>query len=192
MLARMYVKNPPYVDKNCDEVRATPIENIVAAKELLENNQSPVALETAVKLMTKALVQEEKATSSRKLESDVALCRSSTASKARGYAEKNNHGARPDNESHTGSTEVRRREAHNRQTPSQYPLMIGHMAKANKEIPHHLTRITLLMDTTKTRPLPAIRPIFRHQNIRHSRSHREELSYATTTASGDRAVTLVA
>jgi hypothetical protein len=34
----MYIKNPPYVDKNHDEVRATPIENIVAAKELLENN----------------------------------------------------------------------------------------------------------------------------------------------------------
>jgi hypothetical protein len=38
MLARIYIKNPPYVDKNHDEVRATPIENIVAAKELLENN----------------------------------------------------------------------------------------------------------------------------------------------------------
>jgi hypothetical protein len=38
MLARMYIKNPPYVDKNRDEVRATPVENIVAAKELLENN----------------------------------------------------------------------------------------------------------------------------------------------------------
>jgi hypothetical protein len=63
-LARMYIKNPPNVDKNHDEVRATPIENIVAAKELLENNQSPEALETAVKLMTKALVQQEKATSS--------------------------------------------------------------------------------------------------------------------------------
>jgi hypothetical protein len=34
----MYIKNPPYVDKNRDEVRATPIKNIVAAKELLENN----------------------------------------------------------------------------------------------------------------------------------------------------------
>jgi hypothetical protein len=56
-LAKMYIKNPPYVDKNCDEVRATPIENIVVAKELLENNQSPAALETTVKLMTKALVQ---------------------------------------------------------------------------------------------------------------------------------------
>jgi hypothetical protein len=63
-LAKMYIKNPPYVDKNRDEIRATPIENIVATKELLENNQSPTALETAVKLMTKALVQQEKATSS--------------------------------------------------------------------------------------------------------------------------------
>jgi hypothetical protein len=63
-LARMYIKNPPYVDKNCDEVRATPIENIAAAKELLENNQSSAALEMAVKLMTKALVQQEKAKSS--------------------------------------------------------------------------------------------------------------------------------
>jgi hypothetical protein len=55
-LAKMYIKNPPYMDKNRDEVRATPIENIVAAKELLEHNKSLAALETAVKLMTKALV----------------------------------------------------------------------------------------------------------------------------------------
>jgi hypothetical protein len=70
--------------------------------------------------------------------------------------------------------------------------MIGHMAKANKEIPHRLTRITLLMDTTKTRPLPAIRPICRHQSIRHSRSLREELSYMTMMASRDGAVMLAA
>jgi hypothetical protein len=91
------------MDKNRDEVRATPIENIVAAKELLENNQSPAALETTVKLMMKALVQQEKATSSQRLESDAALCRSSTASKARGNGY---HGICPDNESHTGSSEV--------------------------------------------------------------------------------------
>jgi hypothetical protein len=110
-LARMYIKIPPYVDKNRDEVRAMPIENIMATKELLENNQSPTALEMAVKLMTKALVQQEKATSSRRLESDPALCRSSTASKAWGNG---NHGTHPDNESHTGSSEARRREARNR------------------------------------------------------------------------------
>jgi hypothetical protein len=45
------------VDKNHDEVRATPVENIVAAKELLEHNQSLATLEMVVKLMTKALVQ---------------------------------------------------------------------------------------------------------------------------------------
>jgi hypothetical protein len=38
MLAKMYMKNPPYVDKNHDEVRDTLVENIVAAKELLKNN----------------------------------------------------------------------------------------------------------------------------------------------------------
>jgi hypothetical protein len=70
--------------------------------------------------------------------------------------------------------------------------MIGHMAKANKEIPHRLTRITLLMDTTKTRPLPAISPICCHRCIRHSKSLREELSYATTMASGDGVVSLAA
>jgi hypothetical protein len=75
---------------------------------------------------------------------------------------------------------------------SQYPPMIGHMAKAKKGIPHRLTRITLLMDTTKTRPLPAIRPICRHQSIRHSRSLREELSYVTMTASRDGAMMLAA
>jgi hypothetical protein len=110
-LAKMYIKNLPYVDKNRDEVRAMPVENIVAAKELLEHNKIPSALETTVKLMTKALVQQEKATSSRWLESDPALCRSSTASKPQGTG---NYGMRPDNESHTGSSEVRRREARNR------------------------------------------------------------------------------
>jgi hypothetical protein len=63
-LVRMYIKNLAYVDKNRDEVRAMPVENIMAAKELLDHNQSLAALETAVKLMTKALVQQEKATSS--------------------------------------------------------------------------------------------------------------------------------
>jgi hypothetical protein len=67
-LARMYIKNPSYVDKNHDEVRATPIKNIVAAKELLENNRTLTAMEMTVKLMTKALVQQEKATSSRRLD----------------------------------------------------------------------------------------------------------------------------
>jgi hypothetical protein len=132
----MYIKNPPYVDKNRDEVRATPIENIVATKELLENNQSLAALETAVKLMTKALVQQEKAMSSRRLESNPALCRSSTASKARGN---DNHGTRPDNESHTGFSEAQRREARNREdailiSSDDRPHGKGH--QRNPSLPH--------------------------------------------------------
>jgi hypothetical protein len=78
------------------------------------------------------------------------------------------------------------------QMPSQYLPMIGHMAKANKEIHHRLTRTILLMDTTKTRPLPAISLICRHQSIRHLRSLREELSNATTMASDDGPMTLAA
>jgi hypothetical protein len=71
--------------------------------------------------------------------------------------------------------------------------MTGHMAKAIREIPHHLTRITLLMaDTIKAKLLPAIRPICHHQSIRHSRSLREELSYVVTKANGDEAMTLAA
>jgi hypothetical protein len=70
--------------------------------------------------------------------------------------------------------------------------MIGRMAKAIKEIHHRLTRTILLTDTTKTRPLPAISPICRHQSIRHSRSLREELSYATSMTSGDGVMTLAA
>jgi hypothetical protein len=56
-LARMYIKNLAYVDKNRDEAKATPRENIVATKELLENNRTPTAMKMVVKLMTKALVQ---------------------------------------------------------------------------------------------------------------------------------------
>jgi hypothetical protein len=66
------------------------------------------------------------------------------------------------------------------------------MEKASKGIHHHLTRTILPMDTIKTKLFPAISPICRHQNIRRSRSHWEELSYVTTTASGEGVVTQAA
>jgi hypothetical protein len=75
-------------------------------------------------------------------------------------------------------------------TPSQYPPMINHMARARREIHRHLARITLLTDTNRTLLLLAIRPTCRHQSIRHSKSLREESSYATMMAKGDEAVTL--
>jgi hypothetical protein len=76
------------------------------------------------------------------------------------------------------------------QTPSQYPLTIDHMAKASKGIHHHLIRTIPRMDTTKTRPHPAIRPTCRHQSIRHSKSHKDESSYATMMANWEGVVTL--
>jgi hypothetical protein len=75
------------------------------------------------------------------------------------------------------------------QMPSQYPSMISHMARAIKEIHHHLARTTLLMDT-KTRPNLAISPTCRHQSTRHSKSHRKELSYAIMMASEEGVMTL--
>jgi hypothetical protein len=75
-------------------------------------------------------------------------------------------------------------------TPSQYPPMTNHMAKARRETHRHPAKITRLMDTNKPLLLLAIRPTCRHQSIRHSKSPREELSYATTMANEDEAVTL--
>jgi hypothetical protein len=76
------------------------------------------------------------------------------------------------------------------QIPSQYPPTTSRMAKARREIHHHLAKITLPMDTSKTMLLPAIRPTCRHQSIRRSKSQGKESSYATMIASEDEAVTL--
>jgi hypothetical protein len=66
-----------------------------------------------------------------------------------------------------------------RDTPSQYPPMKNHMAKARRETHRRPARITLLMDTNRTMLPLAIRPTCRHQSIRHSKSQKEELSYVT-------------
>jgi hypothetical protein len=76
------------------------------------------------------------------------------------------------------------------QMPSQYPPMTNQMAKARREIHHHLTRTTPPMDTSKTMLLPAIRPTCHHQSIRRSKSQREESSYATIMAREDEVMTL--
>jgi hypothetical protein len=76
------------------------------------------------------------------------------------------------------------------QMPSQYPPMTSRMARARREIHHHLARTTLPMDTSKTTLLPAIRPTCRHQSIRRSKSQREESSYTIMMAREDKVVTL--
>jgi hypothetical protein len=71
--------------------------------------------------------------------------------------------------------------------------MTSHMAKDRREIHHLLTRTTLrLIDAISMKLLPAIRPIFHHKSIRHSRSLRKELSYMVRKANGDEAMTLAA
>jgi hypothetical protein len=75
-------------------------------------------------------------------------------------------------------------------TPSQYPPMTNQMAKARREVHCHPTKINLLTDTNKTMLPLAIRPTCHHQSIRHSKSQREELSYATMMASEGEAVAL--
>jgi hypothetical protein len=77
-----------------------------------------------------------------------------------------------------------------RDTPSQYLPMTNHMAKARRETHRHPARITLLADTNKTMLPLTIRPTCHHQSIRHSKSQRGELSYATMMASEGEAVTL--
>jgi hypothetical protein len=187
-LAKMYIKNPPYVDKNRDEVRATPIENIMAAKELLENNQSPTALETAVKLMTKALVQQEKATSSR-FGSNLTLRYAGPVLLPRPRVTAIMVLALITNLIPDPQRPKEEKLAIG-QTSSQYPLMTDHTAKASKGIHRHPTRTILLTDTTKTRPHPAISPTCRHQSTRRSKSHRKELSYATMMEIEEGVVTL--
>jgi hypothetical protein len=76
------------------------------------------------------------------------------------------------------------------QMPSQYPPMTNQMAKARREIHRHLTKTTLLMDTSKTMLLPTVRPTCHHQSIRRSKSQRGELSYVTMMASEGEAVML--
>jgi hypothetical protein len=75
-------------------------------------------------------------------------------------------------------------------TPSQYPPMTNHMAKARRETHRHPARITQLMDTNNPLLLLAIRPTCRHQSIKRSKSPREESSYATMMSNEGKAVTL--
>src|SRR3954469_22470316 len=66
----------PYIDSEGRQVMPTPILNLVVAKTLLEQDRSPAAMEQVYELVSKAVKQQEKATSQR-LESGQAYCQSS-------------------------------------------------------------------------------------------------------------------
>jgi hypothetical protein len=72
---------------------------------------------------------------------------------------------------------------------SQYRQIASHMAKDHGGIHQLLTRTTLhLAGTIEMKLLPAIRLICHRQSTRHSKSLREELSYAMAKAREDEAV----
>jgi hypothetical protein len=73
----------------CINVIATPMENMADSKAILQNDRSLVALDLVVKLMSKALVQQERPSTSQRLASDAVMCKSSTTTK--------NQGRSPDN-----------------------------------------------------------------------------------------------
>jgi hypothetical protein len=65
------------------------MKHMADAKAILENDRSIVALDLVVKLMSKALVQQERPTTSQRLASDAAMCKSSTATKTQGRSPDN-------------------------------------------------------------------------------------------------------
>jgi hypothetical protein len=73
----------------CINVITTPVENMADAKAILENDISLVALDLVVKLMSKALMQQERPTISHRLASDAVMCKSSTATKTQGRSPDN-------------------------------------------------------------------------------------------------------
>src|SRR3954468_8523272 len=112
----------PYIDSEGKQVMPTPLLNLVVAKTLLEQDRSPEAVEQVYDLVAKAVKQQEKATSQR-LESDPALCQSSQYKPPRDRSPL-------DVRSQTGSSEQRRRDAHNRK--DSIPISSDHIAHRHR------------------------------------------------------------
>src|SRR3954469_6218362 len=103
----------------------TPLLNLVVAKTLLEQDRSPEAVEQVYDMVAKAVKQQEKATSKR-LESDPALCRSSQCKQPR-------DGSPRDVRSRTGSSEQRRRDTRNRK--DAIPISSDHRERTQPRRP---------------------------------------------------------
>src|SRR3954464_13112316 len=115
----------PYIDSEGRQVMPTPLLNLADAKTLLEQDRSPEAMDQVYDLVAKAVKQQEKATSQR-LESDPSLCQSSQYKPPRDISPL-------DVESHTGSSERRRRDARNRK--DAIPISSNHGEKAQPRRP---------------------------------------------------------
>ena len=106
-----------YMDSKGREVFKTPLNNIAVTAAFLDDG-SPASIEQAKILVRKALEQQDVVSESKKLASQSNACPSDAnlASRANA-AEVNQQQAPPnvDNQSVTGSTQRRRRDARNRQ-----------------------------------------------------------------------------
>src|SRR3954470_13207383 len=115
----------PYIDSEGKQVMPTPLLNLTVAKTLLEQDRSREAVEQVYDLVSKAVKQQEKATSQR-LESNPALCQSSQYKPPKDRSPL-------DVGSQTGSSERRRRDARNKK--DAIPIASDHGEKARPRRP---------------------------------------------------------
>ena len=82
---------------------STPIDNFAMTQEIMKTDQSPEALKVANDLMDKGMEQQARVTSSKKIASKSDACHTTLGSNP-----KTIYGGPRDDESHTGSTALRR------------------------------------------------------------------------------------
>src|SRR3954470_24351143 len=117
----------------------TPLLNLAVAKTLLEKDRSPEAVEQVYDLVVKVVKQQEKTTSQR-LKSDPAFCQSSQHKPPRDRSPL-------DVGSQTGSSERRRRDAHNMK--DAIPISSYHAGNAQPRRPSPLPRSPRHREETK-------------------------------------------
>ena len=108
-LRRPIVIQGAYRDSKGRQVMSTPIDNFAMAREIMKTDHSPEALKIANNLMDKGMEQQARVTSSKKIASKSDACHTTLGSNP-----KTIYGGPRDDESHTGSTAIRRRNARNR------------------------------------------------------------------------------
>jgi hypothetical protein len=91
---------------------STPIDNVIVAKRILEQDRSPATIDQGLDLSTKAVQQQNSATSSQRLASNPVPCRSSAGDHYRGRSPSPIiYGGPRDDQYRTGSTKRQRQEA---------------------------------------------------------------------------------
>ena len=107
--SRPIVIQGAYKDSKGRQVFSTPIDIFAMAREILKVDQFPEAWKVANDLMDKGMEQQARVTSSKKIASKSDACHTTLGSNP-----KTIYGGHRDDESHTGSSAIRRRNARNR------------------------------------------------------------------------------